>query len=122
MQQQQPSRNTYDEHPAHARHLARVPLTDVLVEGKGLLQYIQGRMAVSSEHRDIQDAYKTVRRQRSSNKCTGSRTANVCSMFVTLLVSHLLMSWLKAWAYYSSARDEWPSPVSVETSRTYTKR
>ena len=32
-------------------------------------------------------------------------------------------SWLKAAAFYSStSRDEWPCPVSVKTSRTYTKR
>ena len=32
-------------------------------------------------------------------------------------------SWLKAAAFYSStSRDEWPGSVSVETSRTYTKR
>ena len=32
-------------------------------------------------------------------------------------------SWLKAGAYYSStSRDERPCPVSVETSRGYTKR
>ena len=32
-------------------------------------------------------------------------------------------SWLKAAAFYSStSRDEWPCPVSVETSRGYTKR
>ena len=48
-------RNTYVEHIAHVRHRARVPVTDGLVEGSGTLQlYIQGRMAESSERRDIQ--------------------------------------------------------------------
>ena len=81
-------------------------------------------MAVSSERRDIQVIHKTVRRQRSrSNRRAETRTANMISMFVTELVSQVPMGWLKAEALYSSAsRDEWPCPVSVETSRTYTKR
>ena len=45
------------------------------------------------------------------------------AMVVTELVSQSPMGWLKAAAPYSStSRDEWPCPVSVETSRTYTKR
>ena len=81
-------------------------------------------MAVSSERRDIQDIHKTVRRQRSrSNRRAETRTANIYSMVVTELVSQVPMGWLKAAALYSStSRDEWPCPVSVETSRRYTKR
>ena len=41
-------------------------------------------------------------------------------MVVTELVSQVPMGWLKAEAFYSStSRDEWPCPVSVETSRGY---
>ena len=60
----------------HGRHRARVPGTDGLVEGCGILQQcIQGRMAVSSERRDIQWIHKTVRRQRSrSNRRAETRT------------------------------------------------
>ena len=80
-------------------------------------------MAVSSERRDIQDIHKTVRRQRSrSNRRAETRTSNMPFMFVTELVSHLLMSWLKVLAPYSTAREEWQGPVSVETSRGYTQR
>ena len=100
-------------------------VTDGLVEGSGILQqYIQGRMAVSSERRDIQGIHKTVRRQRSrSNRRAETRTVNIYAMVVTELVSQSPMGWLKAAASYSSAsRDEWPCPVSVETSSGYTKR
>ena len=31
-------RNTYPEHVSHGRHRARVPVTDGLVEGFGILQ------------------------------------------------------------------------------------
>ena len=46
---------------------------------------------------------------------------NIQAMLVTLLVYQVSpMGWLKAEASYSSAsRDEWPCPVSVETSRGY---
>ena len=66
-------------------HRARVPGTDGLVEGRGFLQkYIQGRMAVSSELRDIQDIHKTARRQRSrSNRRAETRTSNMLDMSVT---------------------------------------
>ena len=41
-------------------------------------------------------------------------------MVVTELVSQVPMGSLKAEALYSStSRDEWPCPVSVETSRGY---
>ena len=81
-------------------------------------------MAVSSERQDIQDIHKTVRRQRSrSNRRAETRTPNIYAMSVTELVSQVPMGWLKAAAFYSStSRDEWPGSVSVETSRTYTKR
>ena len=81
-------------------------------------------MAVSSERRDIQDIHKTARRQGSrSNRRAETRTANMVSMIVTELVAQSPMGWLKAAALYSStSRDEWPCPVSVETSRGYTKR
>ena len=118
-------RNTYVEHILHGRHRARVPVTDGLVEGIGILQQcIQGRMAVSSERRDIQDIHKTVRRQRSrSNRRAETRTMNMLAMVVTELVSQTPMGSLKAAAFYSmTPRDEWPCPVSVETSSGYTKR
>ena len=78
-------------------------------------------MAVSSERRDIQGIHKTVRRQRSrSNRRAETRTQNMLAMFVTELVSQVPMGSLKAEALYSStSRDEWPCPVSVETSRGY---
>ena len=81
-------------------------------------------MAVSSERRDIQGIHTMVRRQRSrSNRRAETRTWNMIAMSVTELVSQSPMGWLKAAAPYSSAsRDEWPCPVSVETSRGYTKR
>jgi len=44
-------RSTYLEHALHARHRARVPLTDVLIEGPGFLQGSEGRVAVRSEQR-----------------------------------------------------------------------
>ena len=79
-------------------------------------------MAVSSERRDIQGIHKTVKRQRSrSNRRAETRTRNMPYMFVTELVSQVPMGWLKAETYYSTSRDEWPCPVSVKTSRTYTK-
>ena len=118
-------RNTYQEHIRHGRHRARVPGTNGLVEGCGILQQcIQGRMAVSSERRDIQWIHKTVRRQRSrSNRRAETRTLNIYAMVVTELVSQSPMGWLKTAASYSSAsRDEWPCPVSVKTSSGYTKR
>ena len=76
-------------------------------------------MAVPSERRDIQVIHKTVRRQRSrSNRRAETRTPNIRDMFVTELVSQVPMGWLKVEALYSStSRDEWPCPVSVETSR-----
>ena len=81
-------------------------------------------MAVSSERRDIQGIHTMVRRQRSrSNRWAETRTSNMPFMFVTELVSQVPMVSLKAAAFYSStSRDEWPCPVSVKTSRTYTKR
>ena len=81
-------------------------------------------MAVSSERRDIQGIHTMVRRQRSrSNRRAETRTSNMLAMVVTELVTQVPMGWLKAEAYYSSAsRDEWPCPVSVETSSGYTKR
>ena len=81
-------------------------------------------MAVSTERRDIQGIHTTVRRQRSrSNRRAETRTSNMLAMSVTELVSQSPMGWLKAAAPYSSAsRDEWPGPVSVKTSRGYTKR
>ena len=94
---------------AMVRHRARVPVTDGLVEGSGTLQQcIQGRMAVSSERRDIQDIHKTVRRQRSrSNRRAETRTSNMAYMVVTELVSQSPMGWLKRAAPYSStSRDE----------------
>ena len=115
-------RNTYVEHGIHGRHRARVPVTDGLVEESGTLQqYIQGRMTVSSERRDIQGIHKTVRRQRSrSNRWAETRTSNMDCMVVTELVSQVPMGSLKAAAPYSStSRDEWPCPVSVETSSGY---
>ena len=76
---------------------------------------------MSSERQDIQDIHKTVRRQRSrSNRWAETRTSNMAYMVVTELVSQSPMGWLKAEALYSStSRDEWPCPVSVETSRGY---
>ena len=76
-------------------------------------------MAVSSERRDIQVIHKPVRRQRSrSNRRAETHTSNIYSMVVTELVSQVPMGWSKSAALYSSAsRDEWPCPVSVETSR-----
>ena len=124
-QEQQAGRNSYLEHASHGRRRARVPGTDGLVEGGGTLQQcIQGRMAVSSERRDIQGIHKTVRRQRSrSNRRAETRTSNIELMSVTELVSQSPMGWLKAEGPYScTSRDEWPGPVSVETSRGYTKR
>ena len=81
-------------------------------------------MTVSSEHRDIQWIHKTVRRQRSrSNRRAETRTKNIKLISVTELVSQSPMGSLKESAPYSStSRDEWPCPVSVETSRGYTKR
>ena len=78
-------------------------------------------MAGVSERRDIQDIHKTVRRQRSrSNRRAETRTPNIYAMSVTELVSQVPMGRLKAEANYSStSRDEWPCPVSVETSRGY---
>ena len=42
-------RNTYPEHSLHVRHRGRVPGADVLIEGRGLLQYNRGPLDVSSE-------------------------------------------------------------------------
>ena len=69
---------------------------------------IQGRMAVSSERRDIQGIHTTVRRQRSrSNRRAETRTLNMLAMVVTELVSQVPMGSLKAAAPYSStSRDE----------------
>ena len=39
-------RNTYIEHALHGRHRAHVPITDGLIEGLGVLQRSEGRMAV----------------------------------------------------------------------------
>ena len=50
-QQQAGWRNTYIEHATHVRHRARVPSTNVLIEGKGILQYSRGRMVAWSERR-----------------------------------------------------------------------
>ena len=76
-------------------------------------------MAVSSERRDIQVIHKTARRRRSrSNRRAETRTLNMLDMSVTELVSQVPMGWLKEEACYSgTSRDEWPCPVSVETSR-----
>jgi hypothetical protein len=54
MQEQQQHagwRNTYSEHARHVRHRAHVPLTDVLIEGIGILHRSEGRAAVWSEWR-----------------------------------------------------------------------
>ena len=42
-------RITYLEHARHARHRARVPITDGLIEGLGKLQRSEGRAAAWSE-------------------------------------------------------------------------
>ncbi len=42
-------RNTYIEHETHVRHRARVPVTDGLIEGSGILQRSEGRAAVWRE-------------------------------------------------------------------------
>ena len=41
--------NTYIEHETHVRHRARVPVTDGLIEGSGILQRSEGRAAVWRE-------------------------------------------------------------------------
>jgi hypothetical protein len=43
--------NTYPEHVLHVHHQARVPFTDVLIEGSGKLWRSEGRMVVCSEGR-----------------------------------------------------------------------
>ena len=63
-------------------------------------------MAVSSERRDIQDAYKTVWRQRSNDKWAATRTLNIQAMLVTLLVTQVPMGRLNDVARYSTAADE----------------
>jgi hypothetical protein len=54
MQEQQQHagwRTTYIEHIFHIRHRAHVPITDVLIEGLGILQRSEGRASVWSERR-----------------------------------------------------------------------
>ncbi len=49
-------RNTYSEHAAHVGHGARGPVTDGLVEGTGILQHSDGRMAARSERQCVEGA------------------------------------------------------------------
>jgi len=43
--------NTYQEHGRHVRHRAHVPITDGLIEDRGILQHGEGRAVVWSERR-----------------------------------------------------------------------
>ena len=49
-------RNTYLEHVAHGRHGARVPASNGLVEGTGILQHSNGRVAARSERQCVEGA------------------------------------------------------------------
>ena len=82
-QKQQACKNTYGEHKTHIRHRAHVPATDGVVEGNDILQYIQGRMAVSSERRDIQEIQNKARKQSSDKRRAETRTANKLRIVVT---------------------------------------
>ena len=68
MMRQQACKKTYVEHIAHVRHRARVPGTDGLVEGSGLLQFREGRMGAWSERRyQIEETggHQTMMRQQA---------------------------------------------------------
>ena len=68
---QRAARNTYKEHRTHVRHRARVPGTDGLVEGSGLLQFREGRMGAWSERRyQIEETggHQTMMRQQACKK------------------------------------------------------
>ena len=90
-------RNTYSEHGLHARHRARVPITDGLIEGSGFLQHVEGRAVVWSEKRCRSEGIgdgrppplKTQRRKSSNLRDGGTRTTNMACMPVTELVSQL---------------------------------
>ncbi len=60
-------RNTYIEHAPHVRHRAHVPVTDVLIEGVGILQHSEGRAAVWSERRSRSEGMRDGRRGRHSD-------------------------------------------------------
>jgi len=57
-------RTTYREHARHGLHRAHVPSTDGLIEGEGLLQGSEGRVAVSSEQRSRSDGIWIWQRRR----------------------------------------------------------
>jgi hypothetical protein len=104
-------RTTYPEHVAHVGHGARDPVTDVLVEGIGILQHSDGRMAARSERQCVEGA-------GDGEKGMGRTTyLNMLLMSVTELVSQLPMGWLKSAADYSTAMGGWPRGVSVNASR-----
>jgi hypothetical protein len=61
---QQAARTTYSEHLRHGLHRARVPITDGLIEGLGLLQHSERRAAVRSEQRSRSEGIGNGRRRR----------------------------------------------------------
>ena len=63
-------RNTYIEHETHVRHRARVPVTDGLIEGSGILQRSEGRAAVWRERRSRSEGMGDGRRQHGDNMAT----------------------------------------------------
>jgi hypothetical protein len=79
-------RNTYIEHGVHVRHRARVPLADVLIEGPGILQRSEGRVAVWSEWRSRSEGMGDGRRRHGDARAATRgmeehvhRTCDTCS-------------------------------------------
>ena len=119
-QRQHAWRNTYREHETHVRHRARVPFTNGLVEGRGILRFSQGRVCVWSEWGCVEatgDRGQAAQQGSNDSMHEGKRTKNMPSMSSTELVVQLPMVWLKAEASYDSARDGCAYGESEDVSR-----